>query len=65
MDIAFHEFKPEWLPLTVELVHPDGTVVWSTVIDGPGALVVPALPGPPLHARLTFPDGHVIEAEAP
>ena len=66
-EVKFVEVKPNDFPITLELLEPDTKeVLWSTIIEGPGALNVPGLAKlgvTHVLPRLTYPDGEVVGPE--
>lgn len=62
---VFHDFRPEDLPVTIELFRVDNDEkVWEATIDGPGVLDIPPVArqqGCPVWVRTTMGDGTVYE----
>lgn len=59
-DFAFRDLPADAFPFTVEFIARNtGEVVHSIHVDGPGALVVPALAGKhgPIDVRVVSPQG--------
>lgn len=50
-------------PFTIEALDSrDGSIVWSCVVTGPGAIDIPPLAkriGAPVHTRIVWPDGEI------
>ncbi len=66
-DTAFHDLPAHLFPFVVELVKPDGQVVWTSgEVPGPGALRIPGRKEHGVYeiltCRVTFADGQTTES---
>jgi hypothetical protein len=60
--------QPEDYPARIEAFLPDGTVVWSAIVEAGTRLYVPPLSREhrsPIGIRVTYPDGTVMETGPP